>query len=110
MSEDFVYGDKEADGFFSFFGDSDGNRTVNVLDLLELRQCYGTFSGDPNYHFYMDFNASGSVNILDLLPFRQRYLQTIPFTFGSVRSMSGTVRSLVEPASKVQAAGKLQRH
>ncbi len=109
MSEDFVYGDKEADGFFSFFGDADGSRTVDVLDLLDLRQCYGTFSGDPNYHFYMDFNASGSVNILDLLPFRQRYLQTIPFTFGSIRSTSGTVRSLAKPASKVQTSGALQR-
>ena len=83
MSEDFVFGDEESDGFFVFYGDSDGNRTVNVFDLLSFRQSFGTFSGDTNYSFFMDFDAGGSIDVFDLLQFRIRFGNTLPFTFGS---------------------------
>ncbi len=83
MSEDFVFGDEESDGFYVYFGDSDGNRTINVFDLLSFRQTFGASSGDVNYAFFMDFDASGSVNVFDLLPFRIRFGNTLPFEFGS---------------------------
>jgi choice-of-anchor B domain-containing protein len=109
MSQNFVYGDEEADGFYSFFGDSDGNRTVNVVDLLDFRQCFGAFSGDPNYHFYMDYDGNGSVNVFDLLPFRKNYFQTLPFTFGSARSTLGSGRSLDKASSKTESVGRSRR-
>ncbi|QEG22895.1 BNR-4 repeat-containing protein [Mariniblastus fucicola] len=86
MREDYVFGNEESHAFFAFFGDSDGNRTVNVFDLLALRQTYNSVSGSPDYDATMDFGADGVINIFDLLPFRIRYLKTIPFTFGSSRS------------------------
>jgi len=83
MAADFVFGDVEADGFFAFYGDSDGNRTVNVLDLLTFRQSFRASTGDTAYAFFMDFDANGTVNVLDLLPFRSRFRTSIPFAFGS---------------------------
>ncbi len=81
MMEDFVFGGVESDGFFSFFGDSDGNRSNNIFDLLAFRRSFGTSSGDPDYAFFMDFDAGGSINIFDLLQFRIRFLDTLPFEF-----------------------------
>ena len=83
MNEDFVFGDEEADGFFVFYGDSDGNRTINVFDLLSFRQSFGTFIGDANYAFFMDFDAGGSINVFDVLQFRIRFGNTLPFAFES---------------------------
>jgi hypothetical protein len=83
MDDDFVLGAVESDGLFSFYGDGDGNRTVNVFDLLTFRQTYLLSSGDSNYDFFMDFDASGIINVIDLLQFRIRFQETLPFTFGS---------------------------
>lgn len=88
MSEDFVFGNVESDGFFSFFGDANGNRLVNVLDLLTFRQTFRAFGGDPNYEPFMDFDTNGTVNTVDLLQFRFRFSETLPFTFGSSRRFS----------------------
>lgn len=81
MNQNFVFGDVEADGFYSFFGDSDGNRAINVFDLLAFRRSFGTVSGSPNYEYYLDFDANGSVNVFDLLPFRTRFGSSLPFEF-----------------------------
>ncbi len=106
MSEDFVFGDVASDGFFAWYGDSDGNRTINVFDLLSFRQTFGAFAGDASYAFFMDFDAGGSVNIFDLLQFRIRFGNTLPFTFGS--SLKAPQSSLKAPSSSVQAPAKLQ--
>ena len=87
MAEDFVFGDVEADGFYSYYGDSNGDRTVNVVDLLAFRNTFLRSTGNPAYEFFMDFDASGIVNVVDLLQFRGRFLTTLPFSFGS--SISG---------------------
>ena len=91
MSEDFVYGDVVTDGFYSYYGDLTGDRSVNVLDLLPFRQSYGSFSGASNFNYAVDFNASGSVNVIDLLQFRNRYGTSLPFEFGSSRSSGATL-------------------
>lgn len=83
MAEDFVFGDVEADGFYSYYGDSNGDRTVNVVDLLAFRNTFLRSTGNPAYEFFMDFDASGIVNVVDLLQFRGRFLTTLPFSFGS---------------------------
>ena len=95
MSEDFVFGDEEADGFFAFYGDSNGDRTVNIFDLLAFRQTFRAVDGDAAFNPSMDFNADGSVNIFDLLPFRSRFNGTLPFVFGTKRALesSGQLKS-----------------
>lgn len=93
MAEDFVFGDVEEDAFFSFYGDGNGDRTSDVFDLLLFRQAYRTVEGDANYDFSMDYEANGAVNILDLLQFRIRFRESIPFVFGSSRSLKGAASS-----------------
>ena len=83
MAEDFIFGSLVSDGFYSFYGDSNGDRTVNIFDLLAFRLSFRAASGDAGYDFSMDFEANGVVNIFDLLQFRNRYLRTLPFSFAS---------------------------
>jgi hypothetical protein len=113
MMEDMVFGAVESDAFFTFYGDFDGNRTVNVFDLLSFRQAFASSVGDPNYSFFIDFNADGNINVFDLLPFRMRFLETLPFTFGSAAgkasftgSPQGTVKSVTTVSKKATAAPK----
>jgi len=105
MSEDFVFGDVEADQFYSFYGDSDANRTVDVFDLLTFRQSYRSVSGSPNYEYSLDFDANGSVNVFDLLPFRVRYRTSIPFDFGSSFSR-GKLESSSDEKSRTGLSSK----
>jgi O-glycosyl hydrolase len=60
------------------FGDSDGNGNVDVLDLANFRQSFGTISGQPGYVDYFDFDANGTVDVLDLAQFRQRFGHVLP--------------------------------
>ena len=81
MSDDFVFGDQEADNFFVFYSDSDGNRTSNIFDLLPFRRTYRAVLGGANFDQPLDFNADDRINIFDLLAFRVRYRTSIPFEF-----------------------------
>jgi len=95
LPDNLVFGSVESDGFFSYYGDFDGNRTVNIFDLLGFRQAWLTSSGDAAYEYFIDFDANDTVNIFDLLPFRARYRTTIPFTFGSSLTSGKSERSIV---------------
>ncbi len=98
---DVVFGDVETDRFHSYFGDNDGNRNVNILEVLAFRQTFGAVEGAANYNPALDFDANGLVNIIDLLPFRNRFNTTLPFTFGSsVKSFqkSAATLKLEQPA------------
>ncbi len=76
---DFSFGDNQLgdDGLFSLYGDNNGDRTVNVFDLLAFRRTYRAVDGDANYVLSLDFNDDGIVNVFDLLKFRQRYGNSI---------------------------------
>jgi len=102
MTEDFIFGDVEADRFFSFYGDSNGDRTVNIFDLLTFRQSYRAVDGDTNYDLTMDYGADGIVNIFDLLQFRTRYRETLPFSFArSFRAALPTGKGISIPSKTV---------
>lgn len=101
MGEDYAFGTIEADGFFAHYGDSNGDRNVNVIDLLSFRQAFGSVDGDGNYNPNMDYQANGSINLLDLLPFRLRFGTSIPFVVGS----GGSGRASSSP-SKTRVIGK----
>lgn len=93
MSEDFVFGDKEADAFYAFYGDSDGNRDNNIFDLLAFRRTFNLSSGMSGYDPSLDYDGNGVVNVFDLLAYRRRFGTSMPFVFG------GSVRSLVKEKS-----------
>ena len=80
IGEDLVFGSVEADGFFSFYGDFDANRNVDIFDLLTFRQSYLSTDGDSTYEYFVDYGADGSINIFDLLEFRNRYRGTVSYT------------------------------
>lgn len=99
MGSDFVFGDVEADGFYALYGESNGNRRVDVVDLLPFRETFGAFTGDPSYDISMDFDANGSVNVFDLFQFRGRFGFTLPFTFNSSRQAISTFQSTADVQS-----------
>ena len=74
-----VFGDSEADEFFRLFGDSNGDRLVNVFDLLSFRQAWLTNEDDPDFDSAFDSNADGNISVFDLLRFRQNWLATSEF-------------------------------
>jgi hypothetical protein len=80
MAEDYVFGDTEDEAFYSFYGDADGNRTVNVFDLLAFRQTYRASAGDANFDASLDYDSNGTINVFDLLSFRQRYRLSLAFS------------------------------
>jgi hypothetical protein len=53
---------------FRLFGDVNGDRTVNGLDLALFRSAFGTSLGNPNYLDYLDQNGDGTINGLDQRP------------------------------------------
>jgi len=76
-------GDRTAD-VFRLFGDSDGDRDVDLHDLELFLRTFGRKQGDPRYLAYMDFNGDGRVGVVDLLEFAQRFsLRRPPYVIGS---------------------------
>jgi hypothetical protein len=80
MAADFVFGDTEGDNFFTFFGDSDGDRDSDVVDYINFRTSYRTVSGDTDFDSNLDFENNGNVRLLDFLEFRTRFQSALPFT------------------------------
>jgi Dockerin type I domain len=70
-------GARAADAFFRLFGDSDGDRDVDNLDLFRFRQSFGLTSSDAGYKSYFDFDGDGDVDNLDLFRLRQRFGTTL---------------------------------
>ncbi len=66
MAEDFVYGNTEDETFFTFYGDSDGDRDVDNVDLAKFLQTYRKVAGDMGFDFNFDYDADGDVDNVDL--------------------------------------------
>ncbi len=69
---DFVRGTVATDNFFRLFGDFDGNRLVNGLDVARFRIANGTSLGDPSFNPIFDFDGNNVINGIDLARFRIR--------------------------------------
>jgi parallel beta-helix repeat protein len=63
---------------FRLFGDIDGNKTVNGIDLTAFRNAFGTNSTDANYLPFLDFDGNGAINGSDLTQFRNRFGVILP--------------------------------
>jgi hypothetical protein len=63
---------------FRFFGDVNGDATVNGFDLGFFRNAFGAQTGDSNYLSFLDFNGDGAINGFDLGQFRTRFGTTLP--------------------------------
>jgi hypothetical protein len=68
--------------FSRLFGDLNGDKTVNLLDLAEfrnaIRNAFGTLAADANYRSDLDFNGDGAINVSDLVAFRTRFGVVLP--------------------------------
>jgi hypothetical protein len=60
------------------FGDINGDKAVNGLDLTAFRNAFGTVATDPGYLSFLDFNGDGAINGTDLTQFRSRFGVILP--------------------------------
>lgn len=64
--------------FHRFYGDVNGDRTINGADFNPFRLTFGSTTGDANFNGDFDANADGAINGFDFGIFRTRYGQTMP--------------------------------
>jgi hypothetical protein len=60
---------------FRLFGDVNGDKAINGLDLTAFRNAFGQF---PPYVPYFDFNGDGAIDGTDLTQFRNRFGVILP--------------------------------
>ncbi len=65
-------GGDRADAFHRLFGDSDGDRDVDVHDLGRFLSTLGRRAGDPGFRSYFDVNGDDRVGLIDFAAFARR--------------------------------------
>ncbi len=75
----YTWGADQLDKFFRRFGDGDGDRDVDALDLLNFRRSLNVLPANTNYKDYFDERHDLDVDALDLLSFRRNL--NVPFAF-----------------------------
>jgi hypothetical protein len=65
-------GGDRADAFFRLYGDSDGDRDVDLHDLWRFLGTLGRRPGDPGYLSSFDFNGDDRVGLIDLAALARR--------------------------------------
>ncbi|XZE55325.1 DNRLRE domain-containing protein [Planctomycetaceae bacterium SH139] len=73
------FGEDEADDFFRFYGDIDGDRSVGFIDFLQFRGAFGSTDPEPEYREDLDSNADGEIDFVDFLQFRSRFGNDLAF-------------------------------
>ncbi|HTK73956.1 MAG TPA: dockerin type I domain-containing protein [Gemmataceae bacterium] len=73
-----VLGGDDVSSLFRLFGDVNGDRAVNGLDLTAFRNAFGATSADAGYVSFLDFNGDGAINGTDLAQFRSRFGVILP--------------------------------
>jgi hypothetical protein len=53
--------------------DLNRDRKINMQDLEQLKECFGTRKGDEKYNAYYDFNNDGEINLLDIAILTQNW-------------------------------------
>ena len=70
--------------FIRYFGDADGDRDVDFIDLFKFRLTYFLTAADPGFNPAFDFNGDGRVDSADLAAFQANYLTQLPMPFSPV--------------------------
>ncbi len=73
--DDYVFGAEQADSFFRFFGDSDGDGDVDGQDYGRFGLTFLRQIGDPAYNPAMDFDQDGDVDGQDYGRFGLNFLR-----------------------------------
>ncbi|MFN7844747.1 MAG: hypothetical protein ACK5N9_23745 [Pirellula sp.] len=73
------FGNQATDRFFTFFGDANGSRNVDMIDFLAFRSTFGRPSSSSAYNRSMDFDDNGLIDMLDFLQFRGRFGRQLNF-------------------------------
>jgi hypothetical protein len=58
---------------YRLFGDTDGNGTVDLVDLGQFRNAFNAGVGTPASHAYLDADDNGTIDLNDLGQFRSRF-------------------------------------
>jgi arylsulfatase A-like enzyme len=65
-------GGDRTNGFHRLFGDSDGDRDVDLTDLGRFLSTLGRQTGDLGYLSYFDVNADNRIGVIDVVAFARR--------------------------------------
>lgn len=63
--------------FHRLFGDADGNRVVEPIDILAFRIAFLSSEGSGSWNYAFDYDGNGTVDPNDFLQFRLRFLRSI---------------------------------
>jgi hypothetical protein len=66
----YVFGAVAADKFFRRFGDYDGDRDVDGIDLARFKQA---LNNPAQFKWYLSYDGDGDVDSSDYDQFKQRY-------------------------------------
>ncbi len=72
-------GTTEADNFFSYYGDTNGDRMVGVAEFGSFRTTFGKSSSDVGYNALFDFDGGSIVGVSDFSAFRARFGKRLNF-------------------------------
>ena len=73
-----LLGGDNVSSLFRLFGDGNGDRTVDGLDLAAFRAAFGASTADASYRSDLDFNGDGAIDGMDLFQFRNRFGTGLP--------------------------------
>ncbi len=79
MVSDYNLGDEEADNFFRFFTDQDGDRDADATDLVRFGATFRKNSGDLEFNPLFDGDGDNDVDATDLIAFGRRFRGSMPF-------------------------------
>jgi len=54
-------------------GDVDGDRDIDIYDIVRISSSYGAKSGEPRYYANADIDSNGEINIYDVVIATSRY-------------------------------------
>jgi len=80
MGSDYTLGDDEADKFFRFFADQDGDRDVDTTDLIPFGATFRKNDSQPGFNPLFDLDGDHDVDTTDLISFGQRFRKSMPFS------------------------------
>lgn len=62
--------------FITIHGDVDGDRDVDIYDIVMMSGSYGSNEGEPSYHANCDVDGDGDIDIFDIVLAASNYLES----------------------------------